>query len=296
MIYNPSRRIDYSRQLDFLEKNYGLVRRDEFCNFLVGKAALPTDALLTFDDGLSDHTEFVFPELDRRDVAGLVYVSTCPYLSKKLLNVHRIHYLLGLYGGRALRSRVEPAITPEMIIPDRKEKFEAAYQTQINDDSTLWIKKTFNYFLKDNNCQRILEQLMADAPVAEDLLCSRFYLAPDQIRKLQNNGMIIGTHPITHRVMSTLDHADKEHEIKSSFEYLEKITGGLTQRTYCHPTGRRNTFNDDTIEIVTQLKCGFSFSLDSRDITAADWNDKCHALPRFDCNEFAHGQRRKADD
>ena len=55
---------------------------------------------------------------------------------------------------------------------------------------------------------------------------------------------------------------------------------------------QKNTLNDDTVEILTQLKCGFSFSLDSMDITAADWNDKCHALPRFDCNEFAHGQRK----
>ena len=57
--YFPYLRLaDFERQLDEFERAYGFVGRDAFLRWSEGGSA-PDGALLTFDDGLRDHAEFV---------------------------------------------------------------------------------------------------------------------------------------------------------------------------------------------------------------------------------------------
>jgi len=59
--------------------------------------------ILTFDDGLSDHYEYVFPILNELNQWGTFYISTSPFHNKKLIDIHRIHMLVGKYGGRKFK-------------------------------------------------------------------------------------------------------------------------------------------------------------------------------------------------
>jgi peptidoglycan/xylan/chitin deacetylase (PgdA/CDA1 family) len=56
---------DFERQLDDFAANYGFVDRDAFVRWGQGSSA-PDGVLLTFDDGLRDHIEFVLPTLQAR--------------------------------------------------------------------------------------------------------------------------------------------------------------------------------------------------------------------------------------
>ncbi|GAA7237965.1 hypothetical protein HpCK35_29240 [Helicobacter pylori] len=93
---------NFKKQLDFFEKEFGFITYDEFlylkenplfCNKLKNKI------LLTFDDGLKDHYNYVFNELVKRKLFGIFFVPTRIFKQKKALDVHRIHYLLGKMGG-----------------------------------------------------------------------------------------------------------------------------------------------------------------------------------------------------
>ena len=59
--------------------------------------------LLTFDDGLSDHYQYVLPELRRRGLWGIFYIPAGPYQSGRMLDVHCIHLLIGRYGGEKVK-------------------------------------------------------------------------------------------------------------------------------------------------------------------------------------------------
>jgi len=59
--------------------------------------------ILTFDDGLRDHYKYVFPKLKEHNLWGIFYISTAPFHNKKLIDVHRIHMLVGKYGGRKFK-------------------------------------------------------------------------------------------------------------------------------------------------------------------------------------------------
>ena len=60
------------------------------------KIKLPSNSIiLTFDDGLSCHYTYVFPELLKRNLWGIFFINSLPYINNKILNVHKIHLLVG---------------------------------------------------------------------------------------------------------------------------------------------------------------------------------------------------------
>ena len=97
---------DFERQLDRFDDTLGLVGREAFERW-VGGAAAPSGFLLTFDDGLRDHVDFVLPVLRRRGLFGLFYVPSAPLTDGVVLDVHKLHLALGRVGGSALLDRLE---------------------------------------------------------------------------------------------------------------------------------------------------------------------------------------------
>ena len=92
---------NFRKQLDFFEKNFGFVDQDEWQKF-VDNGEMPLregKIVLTFDDAMSCHYDYVFPELLKRNLWGIFYVPTAPYMDNKLLDVHRVHLLCGAVDG-----------------------------------------------------------------------------------------------------------------------------------------------------------------------------------------------------
>ena len=85
---------DFKKQLDYFEVEFGFVSKENFVNSF--KTGTPSKGvILTFDDGLFCHYDYVFQELKKRGLWGIFYVPTQPYVEGKLLDVHRTHLLLG---------------------------------------------------------------------------------------------------------------------------------------------------------------------------------------------------------
>ena len=90
---------DFERQLDDFASDYGFVDRDAFVRWAEGGPA-PAGVLLTFDDGLRDHVDYVLPALQARGLFGLFYVSSGPAVTGRILDVHKVHLALGRLGVR----------------------------------------------------------------------------------------------------------------------------------------------------------------------------------------------------
>ena len=88
-----------------------------------------------------DHYTYVLPELERRGLWGLFYVPTGMYGRRKLLDVHRIHCLLGRFGGQAMIDAVRELIADDMLSHAHVEEFrEQTYSRQDNDTATTEFK------------------------------------------------------------------------------------------------------------------------------------------------------------
>ncbi|MEP4474720.1 MAG: polysaccharide deacetylase family protein, partial [Lentilitoribacter sp.] len=116
-----------------------------------------------------------------------------------------------------------------------------------------------------------------------------FYVQKDQLIKMHENGMLLGSHTVTHPVMSKLSKPAQEREIKSSFEFL-KTLGVTDHKTYCHPYGGFHSFDQNTVDILDEQSVAYSFNVDYRDITQLDIISNKQSLPRYDCNLFDFGQ------
>lgn len=278
---------NFERQLDYFQSEYGFVTREEWDAFISGHSVeLPDGVVLTFDDAMSCHFDYVYPILKERGLWGIFYVPTAPYESNAILDVHRIHLLTGAIKGAELYGYLKDIVSQDMIPFSKREDFEqATYVTQTNYPGVAEFKRLLNYYvdeaLKPELISKIAERFDYTFP-------TNFYVSAENLNTMSKTGMIIGSHTQDHPVMSKLNEADQRKQLVHSFDYLESICH-LPHRTFCHPFGGFHSFDENTVKLLDELNVLYSFNVWSRDIEHADLIKYRHALPRYDCNEFPHG-------
>ena len=94
----------FKKQLDFFDKKFGFMTIEEFIYNFKNKNN-SDKVLLTFDDGLLDHYQNVFPILNERNIKGLFFIPSSILKKNKILNVHRIHYLLSRNNAKKIYKR-----------------------------------------------------------------------------------------------------------------------------------------------------------------------------------------------
>jgi len=283
---------DFCKQLDYFEENYGFVSKKNFLDSL--KSGKPSKGvILTFDDGARCNYDYVFPELKKRGLWGVFYIPTLPYSDKIMPSVHKIHYLLGKYDSGIILKKLNQIISSDDIDSTKVSEFdEIIYKRQVNNISTTQVKKLTNYFIKYNNRSKIINELFNFFEKNEQDIIDNYYMSIANVKEMSTNGMIIGSHTVSHPVMSNLNFKRQSLEIINSFSFLNKNIGSEIFKTYCHPYGGFHNFNEITLDILKKEKCLFSFNVDQRDITSLDLIKNCQALPRYDCNQFPYGQIR----
>lgn len=284
---------DFRKQLDYFAEHFGFIGKDEFLETIESGRPNSDGVVLTFDDGFNDHYDHVLPELKRRGLSGMFYVPTMMYTSRRLLEVHRVHVLLGTHGGATILDALQDIVTDEMLSHDHVSEFHnQTYSRQRNDESTTLVKRTLNYFISYDFRETVLDRLMEIFFPGESYLVSEFYMTPQKIREMQDAGMIVGSHSVSHPVFSKLDDTAQRKEIEDSFSFLDEVTGGLSVRTFCYPYGGFHTFTATTERLLEELGSRFSFNVEARDIGVADLTGRIQALPRYDCNLFPYGSAR----
>lgn len=287
---------DFSKQLDYFEEKYGFVNKDEFISYFDSnnsESILPKGVILTFDDGLSCHYDFVFAELKRRNLWGIFYVPAMPYLDNKMLDVHRTHLLLGKIDSKEVYEFMISIVNDSMLDNLKEKEFkEFTYKSQNNDNYTLSVKRYLNYFIDYEYRTDVLNALMERFIPDEQEIKKSFYLSSEQMLEMHNNGMVIGSHSINHSVMSRLSKEIQYKEISESFSFLEQVINPLPFKTFCYPYGGFHSFNNETEQLLDDINCKFSFNVEPRDIETNDMLNRPQALPRYDCNDFKYGTVR----
>lgn len=283
-------RDDFRRQLDMFQAQYVFPTIEEFRQSVISGVPIENGMVLTFDDGLKDHLD-VTQELVSRGLWGIFYVPTGCYHTGQLLNVHRIHMLLGRFGGVPILSALQDMVKDGMIPQGDVIRFhDVTYGRQENDAATTQVKKILNYSMDDKIKNAILDQLMMRFFKDEAAIMRDYYLTDAEIKSMHEAGMVIGAHSVNHPVFSKLPYAEQKREISECFGYLENIVGDFRMKTFCYPYGGDHVFTAETMEILNAENVLFSFNVEQRDIEARDLQERQQALPRFDCNQFPHGQ------
>lgn len=284
---------DFELQLDYFESEFGFVSKADFVAAFQ-EGSVPKGVVLTFDDGLKCHYRYALPALQKRGLWGIFYVPTQPYSEGKMIDVHRIHLILGKSDPKAVYEQLQTSLREDMIDQAKLAEFKQfTYRTQDNDNYTLGVKRFLNYFLSYTHREQIIDELIEEFVPNYQELFEDFYLKPAEIKEMQDAGMVIGSHTVNHPVMSRLNPAEQSAQIHDSFAFLEQTAGPLEPLTFCYPYGGFHSFTDQTEAILAEKGCLFSFNVEQRDIESGDLLNRPQALPRYDCNQFKYGQVRQ---
>lgn len=276
----------FRRQLDYLDEQFTLLSRSAFFDCLRGDRTPPEDGVvLTFDDGLLDHYDCVLPELQRRRLWGIFFVSTAPLVENRRLAVHRIHTLVSEYPGPelldALRDTLDGSEFPEASGDDMYPDREVA-------DEVRTFKRILNQDIPYDQLPGVLDALERQFPKAGDVGVEDLYITADQLADIADAGMVIGAHAISHRVLSRLSPERQRTEVVRSKRQLEEMSDTSVD-LFAYPYGTEPTYTDHTVETVRDAGFDAAFTTVSGDITSEEMTERPFTLRRRDCAEIRHG-------
>jgi peptidoglycan/xylan/chitin deacetylase (PgdA/CDA1 family) len=278
---------DFEKQLDWLQGSIG--------NFLTGedweeaKLGKPSSGvLLTFDDGLKDHIDFVLPILQRRNIFGIFFVNTSPFVTKRMLAVHLTHKLLSLGKSNEILQFFHQVLPESIWSKLNSGVASSAYTKHIDSNVNVTIKKIINYLFTDFNLAEVLE-MTSERFLSSSLseLTSAWYLSESDVRFISDAGMKIGSHASTHRLLSLLQKEEIYVELSESKYLLESLIEKQVDE-FCYPYGGPHSYNQTVKDYLAQLNFSVAHDVSPREIGPLDFQNK-FSLPRFNCNELPFG-------
>lgn len=279
---------NFEKQLNFFKRKYDFFD----CHQLFEEHDfLKKKIFLTFDDGLACHFNFVFKILKKKKINGIFYIPTLPYKTGKILNVHKVHLIIGKIGAAKAFEELQKIIVKNKNFVDKELQVKYGnkiYKEQKNFFYSQHLKSYLNYFIKKEYRSIVIGRLFKKIfNNDEKKISKKFYLNEKQIKHMVKENMIIGSHSVNHKLMSELSLKEMRQEIDESFAFINTFT---KEKTFSYPYGGNHTFNKNTENYLSKKKVSFSMSVDNRDITRRDLIKKRQALPRIDCNFFPHGK------
>lgn len=276
----------FQQQLDYLCRNYEMIDPKDYFKFLRGEQCIPRKScLLTFDDGLKDHYETVFPILVDRSVTAVFFLITEPLVGGGVAKVHQIHFLMAKLGQESFREEFFSALDetfPDIDLTEFKGDAFNARTYRYDNQDTARLKRLLNYGLPYEVRDSVIESLFAKYFDDEQCFCRSLYMTWDEIREMKRMGLVFGRHTHTHPVLSRLGKSEQLYELKTSRDIItDKLGDGLLPFSY--PYGGGATYSKNTIALLKKLGYAYAFTM-IRGINYG--NGHRYRLKRMDTNDI----------
>jgi peptidoglycan/xylan/chitin deacetylase (PgdA/CDA1 family) len=271
----------FCTQLDWIEQHARVIGFPEFEDAIRTKRGFdaPT-ALLTFDDGLIDHWEFVFPELQRRGLSGVFFLGGDAFeVPPALANVHRTHLLLDALGAETLMIEVRRVLKQDAAAG----RTASADLYRYDGAPEQAVKQLLNYELPIDEADHLLRELFTTHVGDEGQAARRFYLSREQAREMARAGMTLGYHTRRHRVLSRLDRAAQGDELAGGVDLVRALSNQASV-PFCYPYGHRLTYDATTIRLLGEL--GYSCAFNTVRQPVHPDRGARFELPRFDTRDL----------
>jgi peptidoglycan/xylan/chitin deacetylase (PgdA/CDA1 family) len=277
----------FKKQLDFIVKNYNVIRAEDLINFYVNGAELPDNTcLLTFDDGYKDHKKFVLPELLKRGLKGVFFPPVKSIIDRELLDANAIHFILSSENNdsqlleKILKLCSENSIDQDIIDTWKKENY--IIDDKFDSPNRILIKRLLQYLIPTNIRKKIISIMFKQVMgLACEEFADDFYLNKDDLKLFIDNGMYVGGHGYKHDRLSQLSYQEQKLDINKTIQFLKSINAPTKNWIMCYPYG---DCNKNTIDILQNSECALAFK-DTGGQTLLEKKKK-YELARYDIKEF----------
>lgn len=280
---------EFEHQLDYIGRNYSVCSLADVVSAARGEARLPPrPCVLTFDDGVAEHAQIVWPALRRRGWKGAFFASASATLDRTLLSVHKIHLLLaaGLDPERLSTLLVEGILErsgrPDVPTPDALWR-EYGVPGRYDDAPVHFFKRVLQKALPEDVRTAILDDLFRTFISADESeLADDFYVSLDDLQAMVDDGQVIGGHGIRHEWMDRISEEDQVSEIHGTLDLLARVHDGQLPDPwfFAYPYG---AYNQRTIELLQGARCAAAVTVR---IDLAGSGTPLLELPRIDTNDL----------
>lgn len=217
----------FARQLDYLASHYRVVPLSTLAELMTrGRELPPRVAALTIDDGYLDAYEIAFPILRRYGVPATIFLVTGFVDRKCWLWTDKLRFLTL----KTRATKFEADLGSKQLrfsLSGRASRLKAA--TELN--SRL---KALPDELKEDAINRIASSLRVSLPdIPPHEYCS---LSWDHAREMESGGVEIGSHTVSHPILTNVGEAILRAELKESKARLEAELGHAV-KLFCYPNG-----------------------------------------------------------
>ena len=229
-------------QMRYIRRRYHAISFGDLALSLAGKKKLKRRSIIvTFDDGYSDNYEIAYPILQQYGLPATVFLSTGYIGTKKVFWFDWVVYMLSHTSNVTLYSQLfDEPIKLNGNVQDRRL---AAYK------SLAKLK-----VLPDTDRKVLIAEIESALDIEqpqEGFLHSRA-LTWSQVKEMAENGIEIGSHTVSHPILSNLNADEMYTELRSSKEEIERHTGEEVN-VLSYPVGGKRSFNDKVKSAVRRV-------------------------------------------
>lgn len=230
----------------------------------LNQASLPARSLvLTFDDGYADNVDVALPILQRHGLTASFFVSTGFLDGGRMWNDSVIECLRA--STRSSLDLTELGVAATLPLQTLEQRQQAVQQLlpQIK-------------YLNLEQRELALTKLQSLCGVAH--LPRNLMMSTAQLRSLQNAGMEIGGHTVSHPILTTLSGEQAEQEIAQGRERLQQLIDQPIQ-VFAYPNGKPGQ-DYDASHVALVRKLGFRAAVSTAAGAAGAGADLLQ-LPRY---------------
>ncbi len=249
----------FVKQLNFIKKNYEVVDIDFLLSLIEsGEKPQKNMALLTFDDGFSDHYNYVFPILTDLGLTGCFYPSAEPVMNRSMLDVHKIQFILEASEDVDYLVQSCRALELKFGVDSAKRKFKGDTIIDDTNSGVTYVKRLLQRDLPLGVRNQFVGELFTKMVTKDESdFADYLYLNLDQIAQMRQAGMHIGAHGHSHNWLANLTDEDQSEEIDQSLGMLSAIGVDVSEGwTMAYPYGN---YNECTLDLLRSRRCSLAF-------------------------------------
>lgn len=204
----------FTEQLDYLTQHYRIVSLSEAAGYMASGKPMPHGlAVITIDDGYRDAYEIAFPILQERKARATLFVVTDFVDRKCWLWTDKLRYLTA----RAEVGAFEPTLNGR---PLRIEINGGATRLGAAEQINRQLKRMTDD-AKDEAIERLASVFGVELPALPPPELSS--LTPEQLREMDSGGIEIGSHTVTHQILTRVSGERLQYELRESRSRLESM-------------------------------------------------------------------------
>ena len=268
---------EFERQIKWLKSNFDVLSESEILEQVSKPRLSKRSVAITFDDGYRDNYELAYPVLRAYGMPAIFFL--CPALIDNAT--------LGWWD--LIPYFIKQSAKSAILVGG--EKFDVSGSGR----KTIEVLQGWMKTRPAEETASLVEDLSkaCEVPFPDQIVQREEFMTWDEAREVVRNGISIGSHTHTHRVLGRLDEQAQRWEMTESKRALEEHLGGEV-RTIAYPVGRYGNFTSTTMRIARECgyKGAFSFRtgenaparIDAYDIRRISAGERLDAI--FACGAY----------